>query len=348
MIYNYFFLFLIVFSTISARAQQQYKVGLIGFYNLENLFDTINQPDVNDEDFTPLGANKYTGAVYKDKLSKLEQVLSEMGKEQSPDGISILGVAEIENRSVLEDLVSMPKLKDKFYQIVHYDSKDARGIDVGLLYNPKYFKVKNSESLLVPIYNKDSTDYEYFTRDILFVSGEYMGEMIHIFVNHWPSRRGGEEKTSPLRELAAAVCKHKIDSLMAINPNSKVVVMGDLNDNPTNASISKVLNAKRKVEDVKTSGLFNPWADFYKKGIGTLAWNDTWSLFDQIIFSEAFLNKEQTGLFFKEAHIYKKNYMLQQAGRFKGYPLRTFVGGTYMGGYSDHFPTYIVLLKVIK
>lgn len=341
-------LFFVIVYAYSINAQQQYKVGLIGFYNLENLFDTINQPDVNDEDFTPLGANKYTGAVYKDKLSKLEQVISEMGKEQSPDGISVLGVAEIENRSVLEDLVSMPKLKNKHYQIVHYDSKDARGVDVGLLYNPKYFKVKNSESLLVPIYNKDSTDYEYYTRDILFVSGEYMGELIHIFVNHWPSRRGGEERTSALRELGAAICKGKIDSLMAIDPDAKVIVMGDLNDNPTNASVTKVLNAKRKKEEVQRSGLFNPWIDFYKKGIGTLAWGDTWSLFDQIIVSEAFLNREQQGLFYKEAHIFKRDYMLQQAGRFKGYPLRTYVGNTYMGGYSDHFPTYIVFLKAIK
>ena len=342
-----FSLLIIGFCAFLSNAQQQYKVGLIGFYNLENLFDTINQPEVNDEDFTPQGSYRYSSKIYTDKLSKLERVIAELGTDHSPDGMSILGVAEIENRSVLEDLVNMPRLKDRHYQIVHFDSKDARGIDVGLLYNPRYFKVKNSESLLVPIFNDDSTDYRY-TRDILFVSGVYMGEPMHVFVNHWPSRRGGEEATSPLRELGAAVCKKVIDSLISIDPNTKIVVMGDLNDNPTNASVTKVLNAKRKKEDVAVGGLFNPWTDLYKKGIGTLAWNDSWSLFDQLIISSSFLNKEQSGVFYKEAVVFKRNYMLQQTGRFKGYPMRAYVGSTYMGGYSDHFPTYIVLLKAVK
>jgi len=342
-----FSLIIIGFYALLANAQQQYKVGLIGFYNLENLFDTINQPDVNDEDFTPQGSYRYTPKVYSDKLSKLEQVLAELGTDHSPDGISVLGVAEIENRSVLEDLVNMPKIQNRHYQIVHFDSKDLRGIDVALLYNPRYFKVRNSESLLVPIYNDDSTGHRY-TRDVLFVSGEYMGEPMHIFVNHWPSRRGGEEASNHLRELGASVCKKVIDSLMAISPNTKVIVMGDLNDNPTNTSITKVLNAKRKKEDVAPGGLYNPWIDLYKKGIGTLAWNDSWSLFDQVIISSAFLNKEQQGVFFKEAVVFKRNYMLQQTGRFKGYPMRAYVGSIYMGGYSDHFPTYVVLLKSIK
>jgi hypothetical protein len=340
-------LVLIVLSLKINAQQQQYKVGLIGFYNLENLFDTINQPDVQDEEFTPTGANRYTGKLYLDKLSKLEEVLSEMGTDHSPDGISILGVAEIENKSVLEDLVNMSKLKNRHYQIVHYDSKDARGIDVGLLYNPKYFRVRNSESLLVPIYNDDSTGYRY-TRDVLFVSGEYLGEPLHIFVNHWPSRRGGEEATAPLRELGAAVCKAKIDSLVKINPDTKFIVMGDLNDNPTDPSVAKVLNAKRKKEEVKTGGMYNPWIDLYKKGIGTLAYQDAWSLFDQIIISSGFLDQKQSGYFFKEPIIFKRDYMLQKTGRFKGYPFRTFNGSVYAGGYSDHFPTYIVLLKAVK
>jgi hypothetical protein len=332
---------LLIFITAFGQ-QQQYKVGLIGFYNLENLFDTINQPDVNDEDF-----NRYTPKVYLDKLSKLSQAISEMGTDHSPDGIAVLGVAEIENRSVLEDLVAMPLIENRHYQIVHYNSKDERGIDVALLYNPKYFKIKNSESLFIPIYNPDSS-FRY-TRDILFVSGEFGGEPMHIFVNHWPSRRGGEEATAPLRQLGAAICKKKIDSLIANNPDAKIIVMGDLNDNPIDISVAKILNAKRKKEEVVSSDcMYNPWIDFYKKGIGTLAYQDSWSLFDQLILSKGFLDMNQKGFFFKEAVIFKREYMLQKTGRFKGYPLRTYNFSVYQGGYSDHFPTYIVLLKAVN
>ncbi len=336
---------LLWFAFFVAHAQQNnYKIGLIGFYNLENLFDTINQPDVLDDDFTPTGANRYTGKVYLDKLSKLERVISEMGVDKSHHGIAVLGVAEIENRSVLEDLVNMPKLRSRFYQIVHYDSKDARGIDVALLYNPKYFKPLHSEPLFVPTYRADSSIH--YTRDVLYVAGMFDGEPLHIFVNHWPSRRGGEDATRHLRELAASVNKQKIDSIITTDNSAKIIVMGDLNDNPTNSSVTKVLNAKRYIKDVTSpEAMFNPFMDFYKKGIGTLAWNDTWSLFDQIIVSHSFLNREQQGYFFQEAAIFKKEYMLQKTGRFKGYPLRTYVGSSYMGGYSDHFPAYIILLK---
>lgn len=320
-----------------------YKVALIGFYNLENLFDTINQPDVQDEEFTPEGANRYTGKVYIDKLGKLEQVLSEMGTQHSPEGIAVLGVAEIENSSVLQDLVNMPKLKNRNYQIAHIDGKDERGIDCALLYNPKYFTVNRMLSLHVPTEKLDSS-YGH-TRDILFVSGFFLGEPMHIFVNHWPSRRGGEERTAPYRELGAAVCKEKIDSLLRIDKDVKYIVMGDLNDNPTDPSVAKVLNAKKNIEDVPEKGMFNPWIKLYKSGIGTLAYQDSWSLFDQIIISSSFLNIQQKGYFFKEAMIFKKEYMLQKTGRFKGYPFRTFNGSVYAGGYSDHFPTYIVLLK---
>jgi endonuclease/exonuclease/phosphatase family metal-dependent hydrolase len=338
--------FFIIALCISGFPQQQFKIGLIGFYNLENLFDTINQPEVNDEEFTPLGTNRYTSEVYLDKLKKLEQVISEIGIDHSPDGLAILGVAEVENRSVLEDLANMPKLSSRHYQIVHYDSKDERGVDVAMLYNPKYYRVLHSESLFVPIYNPDST-FRY-TRDILFVSGEFWGEPLHIFVNHWPSRRGGEEATAPLRQLAASICKKKIDSLTTLNPDVKIILMGDLNDNPTDISVSKILNAKRHKNEVTDArSMYNPWIDLFKKGIGTLAYQDTWSLFDQIILSKGLLDTTQNGIFFKDAVVFRKEYMLQKTGRYRGYPLRTYNFSVYQGGYSDHLPTYVILLKKI-
>lgn len=337
-------LFVLILQIQPVTAQtKQYSIGVIGFYNLENLFDTINQPDVNDEEFTPDGANLYTGQVYLDKLSKLEEVLSQIGTDMSPDGLSVFGVAEIENESVLIDLANQPKLKSRNYQVVHYNSPDLRGIDVALMYNPKYFKVTGSQSLKVPL--KNDKGEPYATRDVLYVHGLYNGEMMHFFVNHWPSRRGGEEASAPGRAMAAGVAKAKIDSIMKADPDAKVVLMGDLNDDPVSPSVTKVLGAKGEREKIKRSELYNPWVDYYKEGIGTLAYNDAWNLFDQIIVSQAFLPKDQKGFFLHKALIFKKEFMLQNSGRYKGYPKRTFDFGVYMGGYSDHFPTYLVLLK---
>jgi hypothetical protein len=217
---------------------------------------------------------------------------------------------------------------------------------VGLLYNPKYFNPTYSEPLFVALPSNDTTPK--YTRDVLYVAGKLDGEMVHIFVNHWPSRRGGEEASAPNRAIAAGVCKHKIDSLMAIDPQSKVIVMGDLNDDPVSPSVAKVLGAKGVKEDVKEGGLYNPWMDTYKQGIGTLAYQDSWNLFDQIIISSGFLDKKQDGYFFAESHIFSKPWMTQTSGRYKGYPKRTFDFDNYMAGYSDHFPTFLVFYSKVK
>jgi hypothetical protein len=326
--------------------QQLYKVLAIGFYNVENLYDTINQPNVNDDEYTPEGARGYTGKIFKDKLSKLSDVISLMGTDYTPDGMAILGMAELENRSVLEALVKEPKLVEKNYGIVHYDSPDLRGVDVALLYHPKYFRETYSEPLFVPL--KGNEGKGYFTRDILYVEGYLIDEKVHIFVNHWPSRRGGEEASAPGRALAASVAKHKIDSVLALNPDAKIILMGDLNDDPISPSVAKVLGAKGKKEDVKPGQLYNPWVDPYKKGIGTLAYQDAWGLFDQIIISYGWLKKEQKGYHFHKAEIFNREFMVQKTGKYKGYAMRTYDGNRYAGGYSDHFPTYIILAKPVE
>lgn len=343
---RFFFAFLLACPLFAICQEKQYNVGVVAFYNLENLFDTLNDPDKNDEDFTPTGAYGYTAKVYHDKLGKLSQVLSELGTQSSPDGFAFCGVAEVENRKVLEDLVAQPLLKNRNLRIVHYSSPDERGIDVGLLYNPKYFKVRHSESLFVKLGSNSSKPY--YTRDVLWVSGDLLGEMVHVFVNHWPSRRGGEDASAPARAAAAAVSKHVIDSLMAIDPTTKVVVMGDLNDDPVSPSVTQVIGAVGKIKEVKPGGMFNPWVDFYKQGIGTLAYNDSWNIFDQILLSSGWLSNTQPGFFYKDAHIFNKQYMVTKTGKYKGYPMRTFDGNVYIGGYSDHFPTYCVMLKEAK
>lgn len=335
-------LFALGFNPIQAQ-KQPYKVAIIGFYNLENLFDTIDNPMVDDNEFSPNGPRRYNGTIYKDKLTKLATVISQMGTEVNPDGPAILGVAEVENDTVLNDLVHHPLLEKRGYRIIHYDSKDARGIDVGFLYNPKYFTPAKSDKLFVqlPTGSKDA----YFTRDVLWVTGKFDGETIHIYVNHWPSRSGGEKRSEPGRKAAAQVCRNHMDSIARLEKNPKVLVMGDLNDDPVNKSVSEVIGAKGDKNEVGPGGMYNPWVDLYKKGYGTLAYQDAWGLFDQILMSKPWLSNDQTGFFLSGPRIFNKEYMVENKGRYKGYPMRTWDGLTYRGGYSDHFPTYLIMLK---
>jgi len=295
-------LLLSLFSTVSLSGQDnQYKIAAVGFYNVENLFDTINTIDVWDTEFTPEG-------------------------------------------SVLEDLVNHPNLKEKDFGIVHHDSPDERGIDVALLYRKKHFKVTNSKPYFVDISPPNKTNY---TRDILLVSGELDGDPMHFLVNHWPSRSGGEKRSEPGRAKAGDVAKHIIDSLNILEVNAKIILMGDLNDNPTNKSLVDHLGAKNKLRSVKKQEMYNPMADLFKKGYGSNAWRDTWSLFDQVIVSEGLLNKKAEGFQFHKAGIHNKKYLIQSIGQYKGYPYRTFVGDAFQGGYSDHFPVYVYLVKKV-
>ena len=344
---KYLLLLPLFFLFVTSQAQKkQYKSAIIGFYNLENLFDTIDNTLINDEEFLPSGIRNYNTAIYRDKLKKLASVIAQIGTAYTPDGPAILGVAEIENDTVLNDLIKETQLKKRNYQFVHYDSKDARGVDVGLLYNPTYFSVIASDKLFVslPTGSKDA----YYTRDILWVKGKLNGELIHLYVNHWPSRSGGEKRSEPGRIAAAAVCRKHIDSILLKEPNAKIVVMGDLNDDPTNKSVEKVLKAVDKDQLDQQGALFNPWLDLFRNGIGTLAYQDAWGLFDQIIVSKQWLNKDQSGFFLYQPHVFNKEFLVENNGRYKGYPMRTWDGNSYRGGYSDHFPTYLLIVKELE
>jgi hypothetical protein len=339
-------LFLLIGFAVSSNAQQdvKYTVASIGFYNLENLFDTINNVELaNSEEFTPQGANKWTSKRYHEKLKNMAFVISEIATDITPDGLVILGVSEIENRGVLEDLVKEDVIKNRNYQVVHYDSPDERGVDVGLLYQPKYFKVTNSRSHTLIM-----SDTGFKTRDQLVVSGLLGDEMIHVIVNHWPSRRGGEKASRPGRNAAADLTRSIVDSLLAKDQNAKILVMGDLNDDPVNQSVKDHLRAKGKEEELQPGDMFNPMYRLYKDGIGSLAYKDAWNLFDQVIVSQGLLGPDKSSWKFYNAKIFSKNYMKQKEGAYAGYPLRTFAGGVYMNGYSDHFPVYVNLVKEVK
>ena len=338
--------FLFVLSFLFSTAQkQQYKVAIIAFYNLENFYDTVDNPIVKDDEFTPKGDKNYNSKIYLNKVEHLATVISQIGTEVSPDGPALLGVAEIENDTVLNDLINDSHIKERDYHYVHYDSRDLRGVDVGLLYNPKYFTVEDSKKLFVSLPSGSKTSF--LTRDVLWVKGKLNGETVHVFVNHWPSRLGGEERSAPARAAAAMVDKKFMDSIQKQDPNAKIIMMGDLNDDPISPSLTKVIGAKGDPEKVKPGGFYNPWVDMYKKGIGTLAYQDAWGLFDQIIISQSWINKDQPGFFFYKQHIFNQEFLIENIGKYKGYPMRTWDGNTYRGGYSDHFPTYLIMLKKV-
>lgn len=336
-------LFLLFISFGTWCSAQQYQIVSCGFYNLENLFDTLDTPNVSDTEFSPNGTRKWTPDRYREKLANMARVISEMGTELTPDGPVFLGVAEVENRSVLEDLVREPAIAARNYQIVHYDSPDFRGIDVAFLYQPSYFTVIGSESVNMALTNADSG--RVVTRDLLHVHGSLAGQEMHILINHWPSRRGGERATRPMRNAAAARNQTISDSIRLMHPDAGILVMGDLNDDPVNPSVTRHIKGKSTKESVKSGEFFNAWTALYKKGIGTLAYRDSWSLFDQILVSESLLSKQEDRFFFYKAAIFNPSYLIQPMGHYRGYPFRTFDFDEYINGYSDHFPVLVYLVR---
>ena len=339
-------LFLSLF--ISTNAQdKKFKIHTLAFYNLENLFDTINDP-IKFDDYSPIMELKTNrGEAYRRKITNMARVIAEIGKDVTHNTPAILGVCEVENKDVLEDIVNDSTLLEKNYGIVHYDSPDSRGIDVALLYQKSLFMPISSSAHELKIYDTQ-TQKQITTRDQLLVSGKLEGDLIHIIVNHWPSRRGGEARSRPKRVAAAQLNKRILDSLQAQDPYAKVIIMGDLNDDPTNPSVKNVLKAKRKRKKVDFKGLYNPFEKFYRDGLGTTAYRDNWSLFDQIIVSKTLLEKDYTSFRYYQAGIFNKNYLITPKGKYKGYPFRSWNDSGFSNGFSDHFPVYIYLIKEVK
>ena len=339
-------LFLSLF--ISTHAQdKKFKIHTLAFYNLENLFDTINDP-IKFDDYSPIMELKTNrGEAYRRKITNMARVIAEIGKDVTHNTPAILGVCEVENKDVLEDIVNDSTLLEKNYGIVHYDSPDSRGIDVALLYQKSLFTPISSSAQELKIYDTQ-TQKQITTRDQLLVSGKLEGDLIHMIVNHWPSRRGGEARSRPKRVAAAKLNKRILDSLQAHDPYAKLIIMGDLNDDPTNPSIKNVLKAKRKRKKVDFKGLYNPFEKFYRDGLGTTAYRDNWSLFDQIIVSKTLLEKDYTSFRYYQAGIFNKNYLITPKGKYKGYPFRSWNDSGFSNGFSDHFPVYIYLIKEVK
>ncbi|SDZ83680.1 Endonuclease/Exonuclease/phosphatase family protein [Segatella bryantii] len=329
---------------LTVSAQKSFVGYAIGFYNQENLFDTCHDEGKNDYEYLP--AKGWNGLKYSNKLKNMAQVLSEMGTDVIPVGCAAIGLAEVENDNVLKDLVAQPALAKRGFNFVHIEGPDRRGIDCALLYNPQLFQVRNVK--LVPYVQELKKDSAFYTRGFLTVSGTLANEHVAIIVCHLPSRFSA----SFYRESGARQIKVVKDSLLREDPTCKVIVMGDMNDDPEDASMYKELAAKENINKVKADEMFNPWYNVHQSGTGTLSYQGAWNLFDQIILSPTLINqngsKDYSTLKYWKNQIFRRDYMFQTEGKYKGSPKRTTAGGVWLNGYSDHLPTVVYLLKEKK
>lgn len=337
--------FFLLFSNAEINGQVDKRSTLVAFYNLENLFDTINNEGVRDGAYTPGGANAWGKERYANKLDNMSKAISIIGSSEGfVDGPDILGLCEVENLNVLEDLLAHKDLSKNKYQIVHSDSPDPRGIDVAFLYKKKKFKFLESKSY--PLYLIDPINGKrIYTRDQLLVVGEINKQKVHIIVNHWPSRWGGERNSRPLRMAAAQLSRHIADSLLKADSLANIILMGDLNDDPTNQSVEEYLYAGVDSTKLKGKQLYNASAPMFLGELGSLYYRGNWNMFDQIIISQAMLNNQPKTLKFIDFNVERSEFLIQQDGAYKNYPLRTFGGKNYLNGYSDHLPVYIIISK---
>lgn len=329
---------LVVVSWVTGSCSSQNKMlrneYTVVSYNVENLFDTVDDPNVPDEEFLPESEKMWNNERYQKKLNDLAKVISEVNPLEMPE---IVGLIEVENRTVLEDLIRTAAFKDHNYAIIHEESPDYRGIDVALIYRSDAFTEIMHETL--PVIFPD--DPEFKTRDILHVVGKVRNETIHVFVNHWPSRIGGEDKTEPKRVLAASVLKQRVDLLMKVDPKARIIILGDMNDETGNKSLSEVLGAASPDSGAKLVNLMIPDD---AAGLGTYFYNGGWNMLDHLIVSEEMISGKKMKVENAKGHIYKSDWMLFTNKNGDKTPNRSYVGNKYVAGVSDHFPVYFKMI----
>ena len=325
---------LVVISWVSGSCTSQKKMlrqeYTIVSYNVENLFDTIDDPKIPDEEFLPESEKKWDAVKYQKKLDDLAKVISEVNPLETPE---IVGLVEIENQTVLEDLLRTAALKDHKYAIIHEESPDFRGIDVALIYRKDAFTEIMHETL--PVVFAD--DPEFKTRDILHVTGKVRNKTVHVFVNHWPSRIGGDEKTEPKRVLAASALKQRVDLIMTLDPKARIIIMGDMNDEPANKSLLETLGAKSPDSGAKLVNLMMPDDT---AGLGTYFYSGSWNMLDNLVVSGELITGKQVKVENQKGFIYSNDWMIFTNKNGDKTPNRSYVGNKYVGGVSDHFPVY--------
>ena len=357
------------FTTGQHQQPKRYALYGVAFYNLENLFDTLHDAGKNDYEYLPSGTNKWGKMKYEAKLHNMARVLSELCTDKLPQGPAVIGVSELENHLALEDLLHQPSLAGRGLKYVDVAGPDRRGVECAFIYNPRFFQMERymhvpyyyapsgrvddplvgfytDEQGEVQAYTDLKGDTTHITRGFLVMQGLLAGERMFFIVNHWPSRAAGSEA----RERAGYQVRMLKDALMASHPEAKVMIMGDMNDDPADKSMTTALGCKHQTDKVKkATDLFNPWHEtLYKRGQGTLLYQGKWNLFDQIVFSGNLLGTDRTSLKFYKHEIFMRDYLFQQEGKYKGSPLRTHAGGVWLNGYSDHLPTYVYLIKEVR
>ncbi|MDD4107865.1 MAG: endonuclease [Prolixibacteraceae bacterium] len=330
-------LIIAVFSSCSPWRNAARRNMTIVFYNVENLFDTENQKGKQDDEFTPHGKKSWNDIKYRKKLADISKAISSVNEGDLPE---IVGLCEVENRRVLNDLISAGLLSSGKYRIIHHDSPDTRGIDCALIYRPAEFKVTSHRAVKVRLFDVPG----YKTRDILYVRGRTLNlEDFHIFVNHWPSRNSGVQKTEKNRIAVAGILKTQIDSVRKASPAGHIIVMGDMNDLPDDKSISEILGANPPGES--ETGLVNLMFPIHQEGRGSYNYKGTWNIYDQIIVSPGLLDETGFRVLESRGHVFRDNWMEFTTGKGQSVPDRTYGGTNYYGGVSDHFPVYIRLRR---
>ena len=330
---------LVVFVLISCSTEksQNRRNLTVAFYNVENLFDTIDEPGKNDEEFTPGGQDKWTEERYYKKVDDIAKVLSSINEKELPE---MIGLCEVENQKVLEDVVNDNHLSRGKYRIVHYESPDNRGIDCAFLYRPDEFDVVSSR----PIHVSFAGEPEFHTRDILYVKGKTLnGEEMHIFINHWPSRIGGAEQSEYARVTVATLLKSKIDSVQQENSSAEIIVMGDMNDEPSNKSLTEVLGAAKPGDT--NSGLVNLMYPIHEAKQGSYKYQGNWNMLDNLVVSSNLLDNKGFQCVEKQGHVFHREWMEYKNANGEISPNRTYGGTNYYGGISDHFPVYMSLKR---
>ena len=332
-----------LFVTLTVSAQKKYAVYGVGFYNQENLFDTCHDEGKNDYDFLPDGSYKWDKLKYEHKLHNMARALADMGTDMLPNGCAVIGLSEVENSRALDDLVAQPELAARGYRYAHIEGPDRRGVDCAMLYNPALFTLRDVK--LVPYVPELEQDSTFMTRGFLVVSGQLADEHVTVIVCHWPSRFSG----SFYRECAGRQVKVVKDSVLLDDPDCKVLVMGDMNDDPMNRSMAVELGARKTIQEVADGDMFNPWWKILESGTGTLSYQGSWNLFDQIVMSSNMLDrtgtKDYSKLTYLKCQIQRRDYLLQTEGAYKGSPKRTTAGGVWLDGFSDHLPVVVYLVK---
>jgi endonuclease/exonuclease/phosphatase family metal-dependent hydrolase len=306
----------------------------IAFYNLENLFDTECNEFTLDKDYTPKGSLEWTNDRYERKIKNLSNAISKIGIKNSQLPPVFLGIAEVENKTCLEDLIKAEKLYPFNYDYVHHDSPDERGLDVAFLYQKKLFELTYSTTYT--LYLTDNQENRDYTRDILLISGKLFGEQIYIIVNHWPSRNNGTRNSDNKRLKAAKLVRKILVDIYKENEHSNVIIMGDFNDEPNDKSLKELLI---------NNDLYNAMQPLSEKNKGTSKYHGKWFLFDQIIMSNRFLHAGHSRIKFKSVEIFDVHFLQERSNKRKGAPKRTYIGGWHQGGYSDHFPVLAYFSK---